>query len=224
MRKIAVIGENKEDLIIYLSSILKNLEKQVAVIEKGIHGKYLEYLGENNIIAKGIITKNNVDYCVDGSSNLEDSTGFYDVVFINFNELNNDKIFECDELMVVATQNKKIIEGFDSFISENYEKLKFIHFINKDIVECKTIPSEIIKKVKIDEESKVLETYNLYLDEQNIKNKLDLQYSNRVKLSKLSSEYKKCIINIIKYMFTDEEERITEKEIKLAFKKSKKGI
>ncbi len=228
MKKIGVIGDENLDFILYLTSVIKNLDKKVAVRDSKKNLHYYNYVKYEDKFNKKL-TYNDIDFYIDG----KEVVGNYDIVLETFNlvDFNYDEkqlthiynnINNYDVLILLSKQNKLLLDIYNKIIDEVYEKANNIIVFELDIVNCKIEPKNIVKELKIDELNKVRETHTVFLEEKNIVNKINLQYGDKVYIKGLTKEYIDGIKSVVSYIF--EEKEIGDKEIKKAIAKSKKGV
>ncbi len=228
VKNIGIIGDENLDFILYLTSVLKNLNKNVAVIDENKNKNYYKYLEYNDNLEKKV-TYNDVDFYIDNASIIGD----YDFYIENFNisDFNYEdkklkhiykKFLKYEVLILICKQDKLLLDTYNSIFNDIYENVNNIIVIENNIVDCKIQPTKVIKELKLDIMNKVRDIHAIPFVEKNIISTINLQYENKVSIKKLSKEYIESIKSVITYVYSDDE--INDKEIKKAINKSKKGI
>ncbi len=225
--KIGIIGEENQEFSLYLSSIIKNVNKTVAIYdtEKKV-SNYKAYIDYDERFGNKY-TFNEVDFYFKDAlfeKNYNVVLDTYDFNEDNFNiliEKLKESMAEYEVLIILCKQNKLQIDMYAKIAEEIYEMSNSIIIVEQDLINSKIKPSKSITEFKLDILNKIVSINSIYLEEKNIKNKLNLQYGNKVFL-KISQEYKETLKFIIEHIF--DENDVSEKEIKKAIKKSKKGI
>ncbi len=228
MKKIGVMGQGNIDFILYLSSILKQVNNEVVVKDLKKTNEYQSYIKED-IRLMTEYSYNDIDfYFTRENNNYKDVLiNNYDISEIAvlpeksmFGNVTN-AIKENDFLIILCEQRKVVIDYINQLLSdEDFKSLEKVFFIDKDFIDSKTIPSKIVRSI-LDEENKGnIVKYQIPFDEVNFLNKINLQYDNKI-LFKISKEYAEVLKLIVLEIF---EGKFTEKEVKSAIKRARKGV
>jgi len=222
---IGFVGSEQFDLILYLSRVLKNLDKKVLLIDFSQDFKLSacipfskQMLAKNKNNSK-VIDYSGVDIIMKGEE--EKNISFYmgsdyDFILVDFGfNLKDKNIMKCNDLFLVTDFYKTNVSKFNNSLLDEFQN-KFLVF--RDVVDGKLTPGYILDEHLPNLEVERKHCNTLYLDSIDIKIKIDLQYDTNVRFKKLSSNLKNWIKDVATYLSGQ-----TKKEIEKAYKAAERG-
>lgn len=221
---IGFVGIEQFDIILYLSRVLKNLNKKVMLLDLADNKKlsicipYPDQLLAKNKNNSLIIDYSGIDIIInnEGRNKISNFVNQYDFILIDFGfDLKNKEILLCDELFLVTDLDKT---NSNRFNNTQFDHIQNKYLIFREVVDCKITPfyvlEEHIPNLHIDREYCSI----LYQDYIDTKMKLNWQYDEDVRFKKLSRHYKNWIKDTVTYI-----SGLTRKDIEKAYKAAERG-
>lgn len=207
------MGIDKQDLLIYLSSILCCLDYKVGVFDHS-HKQLLQYCTPKSEGDFDKVTYRGVDYQFSKAVKSDDYEK-YDIILIDFGGwVNPENIGFLDDIYLVTDSTRYQIE-------KNIEILlgleKKVNIIFKNICDCKINKNFLMENMK---RRKVLlgKTYEVKLDSIDYEYEIRMQYEPYQEFRNLSREYETLL-----FLLITEITGVDIQRIKKAFNRARKG-
>ena len=218
---IGFFGSCKVELIHYLSRILVVANKKIAIIDAS-YEQVLKYTIPENIGLNGLVNYRGVDIYTEVQDKQKmDSinTSNYDYVLIDYGTTKNyiEDLQECSKCFLVTNFERENIVKTKQFLSALDIKIKIIK-IYKDLVRSKIDDRYIDFRLEINDRVQVLDSYNIFLNEDDYRNKISVQYDDVFKFNKISKELRELIYNIANQYL-----EIEKNMLKKVMKKAERG-
>jgi len=216
-KRIAYIGIDCFDYILYLSRILHKLGKKVLVIDRSNTGALKTAVPVPNKIRpeSGVITNRKVDFTMmDLDKNTFDE---HDVSLEFYGFQNpNSELDEFSRITFVTDLFNHNIERLNSLgldIKDNIER----YLIVKDVVDTKISPYLIAGKLNynVPEDNKL----SLYFEYNDYISAIICQHNQVARFTKISRSYKRFLIEDVMSIYPE----LSRSECSKAFNKAKKG-
>lgn len=222
-KRYGIIGEPCHDFVIYLASIIQNLNRSVLVID---------YTQNNSIVHSiingdefvGLIEYKNIDYIKGGYNAV--NTLEYDVVFYVFStgvsgesmkdSLENKELTEgYDEIFVITTMERNnIIKTAKFLLDIEYTS---VHIIYRDMCESKIDQKYITMNFDLKSNDRI-KNHFISLDIFDYEYRIRMEYEAYKEFKNLSEEYISFLKKIIRDLFD-----VSNKEINKAYSRAKRG-
>lgn len=207
---IGFVGVEKYDLILYLSSLLSVMDNKILLIDNSETEALTCCIPVPSALNPKVskVTFGNIDFLKENNpSNYKEK---YDYIMVDYGfKAAHKDIASCDKLFFVTdTQQHNIdkINRLKTIETESFLILKDLCWRDK----AESIRQSISLPVK--------DYYSLEYDETDRANMIELQYSEKVSLRKISPEYKEIIQKIMTDILKKD-----HKQYGVAFKILKKG-
>lgn len=222
---IGFIGIEQFDIILYLSRVLKNLNKKILLFDLSENFKLSacipfpdQLLAIDNSDCK-VIDYSGVDIIMKGEGSKKISSFIkqeYDYILIDFGfDLKNKEIIKCNELFLVTDFNKTNISKLNNYLFDSI-KNKFLIF--RDVVDGKITPIYVLEEHLPNLRIEKNQCSTLYQDYLDTKMKISWQYDDNIRFKKLSIHFKNWIKDTVAYLSNS-----TKKEIEKAYKAAERG-
>lgn len=207
------VGIDKYDIIMYLSSILVNLNKKVLLIDNSETAAltYCISIPESLNAKKEVVSYKNIDFIRNQTKeNFEDR---YDYILIDFGFKNHyQEIYECDNLVIVTDiqqHNMNRLLELKGYTNE-------AHLVIKEVDRTENIMQ--VKNLFCQQNINIKNCYYLRYDSVDQSNNYTLQYGKSIKVKTLSFEYKYFLKELAVSLID-----INKSEYSQAFKRLKRG-
>lgn len=202
--KIGFFGQHTEDIIIYLATLLKRLDKTVSIVDlTGDLRYYFETDGQD------IITMNDIDIMFNEKYLEEDDR----LILVNFgyDEGFKAELFETDINFIVTDIQKKNIMKLREMLEKQQEIKDYIK-VFRDVVDTKMTKEYL--DVLMGSSYNTSEEYIFYLNNNELENKIRLQYYNEVDFKNLPKDFKQMLRDIIGKIEFEEDPKLLARKLK----------
>ncbi|MGL5381758.1 hypothetical protein [Clostridium sp.] len=205
IKRIGFFGKDTEDIMIYLATFLKKLDKSVSMID--LTGDLKFYFEDDG---QEVITLNDIDIFFNEEHFQEQE---YDLILINFGYDNQFKsqLFETDLNFMVTDIQKKSILQLKEMLDKQQILREYIK-VFRDIVDTK-ITKEYLDLI-LGSTHNTIEEYFLYLNSNELENKIKLQYYNEVDFKTLPQGFKQMLRGVVEKIEFEQDPKILAKKIK----------
>lgn len=202
--KIGFFGQHTEDIIIYLATLLKRLDKTVSIVDLT---EDLRYYFETD--GQDIITMNDIDIMFN-EKYLEEGDR---LILVNFgyDEGFKAELFETDINFIVTDIQKKNIMKLREMLEKQQEIKDYIK-VFRDVVDTKMTKEYL--DVLMGSSYNTSEEYIFYLNNNELENKIRLQYYNEVDFKNLPKEFKQMLRDIIGKIEFEEDPKLLARKLK----------
>lgn len=202
--KIGFFGQHTEDIIIYLATLLKSLDKTVSIVDLT---EDLRYYFETD--GQDIITMNDIDIMFNEKYLEEDDR----LILVNFgyDEGFKAELFETDINFIVTDIQKKNIMKLREMLEKQQEIKDYIK-VFRDVVDTKMTKEYL--DVLMGSSYNTSEEYIFYLNNNELENKIKLQYYNEVDFKNLPKEFKQMLRDIIGKIEFEEDPKLLTRKLK----------
>ncbi|MHB8129836.1 MAG: hypothetical protein ACYDEX_12635 [Mobilitalea sp.] len=214
---VAYVGQDSFDIILYVSRILQKLGKRVLIVDNSETGALSESIPQVQGIdvSSGILTYRKVDFTAKVID--EKITDNYDEVLIDFG------CYEPGIILSYITRVVYVTTMYDFVIKKVsginfYDRLKASRsLLIREAMEINIATEDIVEK--LDKGVLVKDVSVLYRDDRDYENSLICHCNQIFKFTQISIKLKSYLIGEIRILCPD----LTEKHIKTAYTKAKKG-
>lgn len=202
--KIGFFGQHTEDIIIYLATLLKRLDKTVSIVDLT---EDLRYYFETD--GQDIITMNDIDIMFNEKYLEEDDR----LILVNFgyDEGFKAELFEADINFIVTDIQKKNIMKLREMLEKQQEIKDYIK-VFRDVVDTKMTKEYL--DVLMGSSYNTSEEYIFYLNNNELENKIRLQYYNEVDFKNLPKDFKQMLRDIIGKIEFEEDPKLLARKLK----------
>lgn len=202
--KIGFFGQHTEDIIIYLATLLKRLDKTVSIVDLT---EDLRYYFETD--GQDIITMNDIDIMFNEKYLEEDDR----LILVNFgyDEGFKAELFETDINFIVTDIQKKNIMKLREMLEKQQEIKDYIK-VFRDVVDTKMTKEYL--DVLMGSSYNTSEEYIFYLNNNELENKIRLQYYNEVDFKNLPKDFKQMLRDIIGKIEFEEDPKLLTRKLK----------
>lgn len=202
--KIGFFGQHTEDIIIYLATLLKRLDKTVSIVDLT---EDLRYYFETD--GQDIITMNDIDIMFNEKYLEEDDR----LILVNFgyDEGFKAELFETDINFIVTDIQKKNIMKLREMLEKQQEIKDYIK-VFRDVVDTKMTKEYL--DVLMGSSYNTSEEYIFYLNNNELENKIRLQYYNEVDFKNLPKDFKQMLRDIIGKIEFEEDPKLLARKLK----------
>lgn len=202
--KIGFFGQHTEDIIIYLATLLKRLDKTVSIVDLT---EDLRYYFETD--GQDIITMNDIDIMFNEKYLEEDDR----LILVNFgyDEGFKAELFETDINFIVTDIQKKNIMKLREMLEKQQEIKDYIK-VFRDVVDTKMTKEYL--DVLMGSSYNTSEEYIFYLNNNELENKIKLQYYNEIDFKNLPKEFKQMLRDIIGKIEFEEDPKLLARKLK----------
>lgn len=202
--KIGFFGQHTEDIIIYLATLLKRLDKTVSIVDLT---EDLRYYFETD--GQDIITMNDIDIMFNEKYLEEDDR----LILVNFgyDEGFKAELFETDINFIVTDIQKKNIMKLREMLEKQQEIKDYIK-VFRDVVDTKMTKEYL--DVLMGSSYNTSEEYIFYLNNNELENKIKLQYYSEIDFKNLPKEFKQMLRDIIGKIEFEEDPKLLARKLK----------
>ncbi|MCX7772104.1 MAG: hypothetical protein N2376_03210 [Clostridia bacterium] len=228
--KLGFIGSYKCDIMLYLARTLLAAGKTAAIVDAS--SEHIWDYHVSKISNSTVVTQKGLDVFLscDSQQNYEQMAyEEYDFILIDFGTNRSlAKYFkECSVHFIVLDMEKMniirlssflhVFFQFDSTEEDQQEKREFIR-IYRDIIDSKINIPYINKIIGADDKINVALEYMMYLDGMDYKCRIENQYNDTIRFTKISKAFKHMLLEIL-----DTFSNIEKKHLLKALKKAERG-
>ncbi|MEG2110046.1 MAG: hypothetical protein RRY19_09695 [Clostridium sp.] len=204
INKIGFFGRDTEDIIIYFANLFKKLDKTVSILD--LTGNLIYYFETDG---QEIVTIDDVDI-IFNEDHIEEET---DLIFINFgyDEDFKAELFETDLNFMVTDIQKKHIMKLRQMLDKQEVTKDYIK-VFRDIVDTK-VTKEYLDTL-LGSSHNTAEEYIFYLNNNELVNKIKLQYYGEVDFKNLPKEFKQMLRDIVGRVEFEEDPKALARKLK----------
>ncbi|WP_114298753.1 hypothetical protein [Anaerobacterium chartisolvens] len=216
--KIGFVGSKTEDIILYISRILFNMDMNIAVMDTS-EQQLLKYSVPESIPINLLTSYRNVDFYI-GCCNKENykkvDISKYNVIIINFglNPAFVKELMSCSLRFAVTDLERSSVLRLKEYLEMLDCSYEFIR-IYRDVVDSKIDKSYLDSLLDI---ATVVKEYYFYISEKELCCRLDSQYNDIFRFSGLPKEYSAMFKDILVDSLS-----FNRKDVEMAIKKAEKG-
>lgn len=215
-KKVAFIGTDKYEILLYLSRILYHLNKKVLLVDFSETKALTESIPIPNLLHESTtyLDYRGIDF-IKGRNYSLDMEKNYDYILFDLGFRKEVlEVLSYDEILYVTDlqlHNAKRIGAIKGKRSNSRQ------IVIKDVLPCKVTPEYILEQ--IDESMNWKNIYIIDQDDLDTKLKLHSQYNQRFYFHKLSKSMKTFLIDII----LEFDENLNKSQIQNAYKRAERG-
>lgn len=218
--KVGFIGHKTEDIMMYLSRIILNMGKRVAVFDAS-NEQILRYYAPNIDESSNVTNYRNIDFyssCQSIEAHCKIEFSKYDVVLINYgyNTELLDEYSSCSHKFIVTDLERHSILKMKNTCSKLNKSIEIFR-VFRDVVNCK-IDEKYINNVLDNVMVKILNDYIIFHDDNELICKIESQYNDIFKFNKLPKFFKDILLDILNSLGFDKKSSVK------ALKISEKGV
>lgn len=207
-RKIAFVGSDKSEIILYFAKFLKQLNQKVLMLDYS----ETEALFFATHTTKLLAQEHTVEcYGVDFSLKTDPDTKKYDFILADFGyQFHNQKLKEYEEVWIITDAQIHHVKKLETLKLDSKQKRVLLF---KNMVQGKINTRYLIKELQnLETDSNC---YTVLLDAEDLKAAINCQYDNISFFDHISREYYD--------FFCDQLPEFSKKQLKKTFKKAGRG-